>query len=126
MRTGSVGNRNAEDMVKTLVKEKKVIITSVRDALLHRGYLEDVEYDSINIEPVLIFSKAEKNVVLVRHKWETNATIPFQDSETLEKIVDQKIASFLTTDEEGKNLLRFKLPDQEKDLLLTLDILFPN
>jgi len=126
LRTGSVGNRNAEDMVKTLVKEKKVIITSVRDALLHRGYLEDVEYDSINIEPVLIFSKAEKNVVLVRHKWETNATIPFQDSETLEKIVDQKIASFLTTDEEGKNLLRFKLPDQEKDLLLTLDILFPN
>ena len=121
-----MGNRNAEDMVKTLVKEKKVIITSVRDALLHRGYLEDVEYDSINIEPVLIFSKAEKNVVLVRHKWETNATIPFQDSETLEKIVDQKIASFLTTDEEGKNLLRFKLPDQEKDLLLTLDILFPN
>jgi hypothetical protein len=123
-----VGNRNAEDMVNTLVKEKKAIIISVRKALLDRGYLEEVEYDSINIEPVLIFSKSEKNVVFVRHKWETNATIPLQSSESLEKekIVDQKIVGFLTVDEDGKGLLRFQLPDQEKDLFQTLDILFPN
>ncbi len=115
-------------MVNTLVKEKKAIITSVRKALLDRGYLEEVEYDSINIEPVLIFSKSEKNVVFVRHKWETNATIPFQNSESLEKekFVDPKIVGFLATDEDGKGLLRFKLPDQEKDFFQTLDILFPN
>jgi hypothetical protein len=126
LRTGSVGNRSAEDMVNTLTKEKKVIIGSVRRLLLDRGYLEDVEYDSINIEPVLIYSKSDKNVVFVRHKWETNATIPFQDSDNrdMSKINGQAIAEFLVTDEEGNKSLKFKLPDQAKALIQIVDDFF--
>ena len=43
-------------MVKTLVEPKKTIISSIRSKLLAVGLEEEVEYDSINIEPVLIYT----------------------------------------------------------------------
>ena len=57
MRTGAVGNRSAEDMVNTLVEPKKTVISSMRSKLITQGYSEEVEYDAINIEPVLIYSR---------------------------------------------------------------------
>ena len=42
------------------------------------------------------------------------------------KICLSENSGLLATDEDGKGLLRFKLPDQEKDFFQTLDILFPN
>ena len=81
MRTGSVGNRSADEMVKTLVESKKTVISSIRDKLIADGYAEDVEYDAINIEPVLIYSKSEKCSLFVRHKWALVALIPIQSDE---------------------------------------------
>jgi hypothetical protein len=127
LRTGSVGNRSAEDMVNTLILEKKVVIASTRKALLDRGYFEDVEYDSINIEPVLIYSKSEKNLVFVRHKWEMSASIPFPESASAEAAVkaDPEIKALMAVDDDGNRQLKFKLPDQENILLEILDAIFP-
>ena len=58
-------------MVKTLVEPKKTIISSIRSKLLAKGLEEEVEYDSINIEPVLIYSFSKDRRVFVKHKWET-------------------------------------------------------
>jgi hypothetical protein len=119
MRTGSVGNRNAEDMVNTLPKEKRETITSVRKKLLEKGYLENLEYDSINIEPVLIYSKSEKNTIFVRHKWATLAEIPV--TEETQGSLTPELYELLVKDDDGKSLLRLQLPDQEKMLLQILD-----
>ena len=113
-------------MVNTLVKQKKATIMTVRKAILDRGYLEEVEYDSINIEPVLIYSKSDKKVVFVRHKWDTVAAISVQNSMPEETKADPKYAVFRMVDEDGNIFLKFHLPDQEKNLLEALDEIFPN
>jgi hypothetical protein len=118
-----VGNRNAEDMVSTLVPEKKAVVIPVRNALLGRGYTEEVEYDYINVEPVLVYSKSETNVVFVRHKWEILATVPLHASNEKETQLVKEFSSFLSKDEEGKIQLRFKLPDQENELFEASDLL---
>ena len=68
-------------MVRTLVEPKKTVISSIRDKLIAEGYSEEVEYDAINIEPVLIYSKSEKRSLFVKHKWALIALIPIQSRE---------------------------------------------
>src|ERR1700730_2852928 len=84
MRTGSIGNRSAEDMIKTLVEPKKTIISSVRDRLLGSGFMEEGEYDSTNIETVLVYSKSERKVVFLKHKWDLVAMIPIKSASVLD------------------------------------------
>jgi len=127
MRTGSVGNRSADDIVNTLPKEKKQVISSVRKLLLDRGLLEDVEYDSINIEPVLKYSKSESDVVFLRHKWELTAMIPVQAPQMItyaEKIFKEKISEYLFIDENGNRWIKFNLPEAEEELRRVMDELF--
>ena len=122
LRTGSAGNRSADDMIGTLVEPKKSAILSIRKRLLERGYLEEVEYDAINVEPVLIYSKSDIKAIFLRHKWETSGQIPFhlvQDRfSNSEESVENR---FLFTDEEGNRWLKFNLPEQEERALETLD-----
>jgi hypothetical protein len=124
VRTGSVGNRSADDMVKTLVEPKKIVITSIRTKLIAEGFSEEVEYDAINIEPVLIYSKSEKRVLFLRHKWELTALIPIQSKEDRARIFSnaEEIdpAKYETTDEEGNRWLRFQLPSEEETVLKAL------
>jgi len=122
-----VGNRSADDMVNTLPKEKKQVISSVRKLLLDRGLLEDVEYDSINIEPVLKYSKSESDVVFLRHKWELTAMIPVQALQMItyaEKIFKEKISEYLFIDENGNRWIKFNLPEAEEELRRVMDELF--
>ena len=124
MRTGSVGNRSADDMIRTLVEPKKTVISSLRKKLLERGYVEEVEYDAINIEPVLIYSKSHVNVIFLRHKWETSAQIALQSISNRNELLGSdggKLSRFLITDEEGNQWLKFKLPEFEENAVETLD-----
>ena len=123
-RTGSVGNRSADDMVKTLVEPKKTVISSIRNRLIADGYSEEVEYDAINIEPVLIYSKSEKRVLFVKHKWALAALIPIQSNEDRSRIFSSAKeidpAKYETTDEEGNRWLAFQLPSDEDVVLKAL------
>ena len=117
MRTGSVGNRNAEDMVNTLVEPKRIVISSVRTRLLSFGFSEEVEYDAINIEPVLIYNKAEQ-VVLLKHKWEVVALVPLSTANAnYESLKDLE-----SLDEDGNRWLRFDLPSSQDRLFSILAV----
>ena len=123
MRTGSVGNRSAEDMVRTLVEPKKSAISSLRNKLLAMGLSEDVEYDAINIEPVLIYSKSEERSVFLKHKWETIALIPIQTEKERSNFSKYggAIKKFEFADEEGNLWLKFLLPMEEQNLIDLLE-----
>ena len=111
-------------MIRTLVEPKKSVISSARKKLLERGYVEEVEYDAINIEPVLIYSKSEVKVIFLTHKWETLAQIPLLSVPNQKELLgsaERKLSSFLVTDEEGNQWLKFKLPEYEEKALETLD-----
>jgi hypothetical protein len=124
LRTGSVGNRTAEDMVRTLVEPKKKVISGVRENLLNLGFLEDVEYDAINIEPVLMYSKSEKKLVFLKHKWDLVAMIPLKSSLFPQGLqvteVQDDLLQFRYSDEEGNHWLKFSLPKNESELYRAL------
>lgn len=125
MRTGSVGNRSAEDMIRTLVEPKKTILGELRQKLLSLGYNEEVEYDAINIEPVLIYSKSDRKALFVRHKWELVAQIPLQSQDdrkrVLESFHEMPLGNFETTDEQGNHWLKFSLPRDEDVVLQVIE-----
>jgi hypothetical protein len=122
MRTGSVGNRSAEDMVNTLVEPKKRVISQIRKRLLELGYTEDVEYDSINIEPVLIYRKSEHSVFL-KHKWELVGMIPINKSEDSLDLAnfDPEISALEITDEEGNHWVKLQLPGMNDKLISLIE-----
>lgn len=109
-------------MVKTLVEPKKTVVSSIRSKLLAQGYTEEVEYDVINIEPVLIYSKSEgRSVLFVRHKWNLTALVPLRSAGEKDRIfaiqVNLDLQKYEYTDEEGKQWLKFDLPSNEKEAL---------
>lgn len=110
-------------MVKTLVEPKKSVISRVRERLLSMGYNEEVEYDAINIEPVLIYSKSERTVFL-RHKWKLSASIPVESmmAEKKESLPEPNmdVSKYQTKDEEERSWLKFELPDDQEALFLVL------
>jgi hypothetical protein len=130
MRTGSVGNRRAEEMVRTLVEPKKTVISGVRERLVKLGFLEEVEYDSINIEPVLIYSKDSKKIVFLKHKWDLVAMIPLKSSTFPDGLdsggVTDQLVRFQFEDEEANPWLKFALPGDETQLFQALDLLENN
>jgi hypothetical protein len=110
-------------MVRTLPEPKKQTISWMRLELLGRGYSEEVEYDAINVEPVLVYSKSANNVIFLKYKWETAATVPVLNSGSLNKILKDKKEDFedyLTEDEDGVRLLKFLLPEQSEKVLKLL------
>ena len=123
MRTGSIGNRNAEEMVRTLTPEKKQAISSIRSKLLESGYLEDTEYDAVNVEPVLKYSKGEMRMIFVKHKWELSAMIPMNDSKkgVGDAEFGEIISNHVITDEEGNRWIKFQLPAEESKALVVLE-----
>lgn len=127
MRTGSVGNRNAEDIVKTLPEEKRGPLSSTRKIMLDRGYSEEIEYDAISVEPVLTYSKSENQVIALRYKWEVCASIflgTYERFDELEKPVKDRLANFQITDDDGNRWLKFGLPEQQDIFLYGLEKLF--
>ena len=116
MRTGSVGNRSAEDMIKTLVEPKKSVISEVRSRLLLLGFSEEVEYDAVNIDPVLIYNRMAK-VVLLKHKWDLLAMLRVGEM----KLEKQALKDHEVTDDEGNKWLRFDLQTERERLFAELE-----
>ena len=107
-------------MVKTLVEPKKTVISSLRARLLSIGFQEEVEYDPINIEPVLIYSRLQdEQSVLVKHKWELIALVPMQTEKqrNFAQNSSQPLSEFDYEDEEGNLWLKFQLPKDEEFLV---------
>ena len=107
-------------MVSTLVEPKKTWISQVRTRLLSAGFLEEVEYDSINIEPVLIYSNATGKSVFLKHKWDVVAMLPLKASDR--PADNSELIRFVFSDEEGNDWLRFQLPADESFLLKHLEL----
>ncbi|HZW55150.1 MAG TPA: hypothetical protein VFF30_02580 [Nitrososphaerales archaeon] len=123
MRTGSFGNRNADEMIKTLLEPKRGAISSIRSKLLAMNLAEDVEFDSINIEPVLIYSSQDTRRVFVKHKWETVALVRL----VTEKEADEFLAenqdpkrSVERNELDGTMWAKFPLPQGEDEALKVL------
>ncbi len=102
-------------MVKTLVEPKKTIISSIRSKLLAKGLEEEVEYDSINIEPVLIYSFSKDRRVFVKHKWETVVLVRLSSREEAKGIISETNIHFdiEENDQDGTVWARFLLPKDE-------------
>jgi hypothetical protein len=123
LRTGSAGDRSAEDLVKTLPEPKRTVVSSIREKLLRLGYQESPEYDAINVEPVLIYSKSEKNSMFLKFKWELYCAIPVLDIQKFETSgLNLTSSKFLTEDYEGRHWLKFRLPEEETLALETLQM----
>ena len=111
-------------MVSTLPEPKKKVISSIRSKLLNRGFLEGVEYDAINVEPVLVYTKDNDLTIFLRYKWSLVAQIPVSDVSTLENSEIQRgLLSRVTSDEQGNHWMIYNLPDEETDSLYALDLL---
>jgi hypothetical protein len=124
MRTGSVGNRSAQEIVSTLPEPKKNVISSIRQKLLAEGYLEEVEYDAINVEPVLIYSRDQKSSVFLRYKWSLIAQIRL-DSSLISELpkFQQDLSSRVIADDDGNRFIVCNLPGEESEVLRVLKLL---
>jgi len=102
-------------MVNSLVEHKKTIISSIRSKLLAKGLEEEVEYDSINIEPVLIYSFSKNRRVFVKHKWETVALVRLNSTEEAKGTSSETDIHFdiEENDQDGTIWARFLLPEGE-------------
>src|SRR5579863_6821780 len=70
LRTGSIGNRDAETLINTLVEPKKSLLSKLRLYLLSLGYQEEAGYDAINIESYVAYSILGQTRFILKHKWE--------------------------------------------------------
>ena len=111
-------------MIRTLAEPKRANISSVRSKILAMGLEEEVEFDSISIEPVLIYSfPAGERRVFVKHKWETVALVRLNSKEQAERIRSKMNSHFeLEENDQDRTLWsKFLLPQGEDDAVRLLD-----
>ena len=115
-------------MVKTLAEPKKTIISSLRSKLLAKGFDEEVEYDSINIEPVLIYSFSKDRRIFLKHKWETVALVRLTSKEPVADDVSEKSIQFDVEEnvQDGTTWARFLLPGDEDAALKLITSVIAN
>ena len=75
MRTGSIGSRDVETLINTLVEPKKSVLGSLRKRLLEIGFAEEAGYDAINVESYVAYSLAGETNFLFKHKWSLSVTL---------------------------------------------------
>jgi hypothetical protein len=86
LRTGSIGNRDAESLINTLVEPKKSILSKLRDDLLSYGYSEEAGYDPINVESYVSYSISGVTRFIFKHKWELVVLFVIANPEEKEKV----------------------------------------
>jgi hypothetical protein len=123
MRTGSIGNRDAETLINTLVEPKKSILTKLRHVLLTCGFVEEAGYDAINVESYVSYSISNTTRFIAKFKWELAVFLLLQNQEeqsnlmlnvaaTKEKQVEQN-------SEDGTFWLKLD-PTRDEELIIAL------
>jgi hypothetical protein len=112
-------------MMNTLPEPKRSTLAPIRDKLLVFGFSEEVEYDYINVEPVLVYHGPGRLTILLKHKGETSASVLLETEEQINRVLKTapKFESLVFEDEQGKTWLRFPLPDRGADLSELFSIL---
>jgi uncharacterized protein (UPF0297 family) len=87
MRTGSIGDRNAETMIKTLVEPKRSILTKLRQLLLDSGFVEEPGYDPINVESFVSYSASGTPRFILKFKWDLAAFVVLQSQRELDELM---------------------------------------
>lgn len=112
LRTGSIGNRDAESLINTLVEPKRSILSKLRNDLLGMGYSEEAGYDPINVESYVSFSIAGVTRFIFKHKWELGVLFVIANSEEKEKAL-KKYPEL--------NSKKIELNDEDSTMWVTLD-----
>jgi hypothetical protein len=121
LRTGSIGSRSADEMIQTLVEPKKSRVSSVRTKLLALGLEEEVEFDPINIEPVLVYSLRGDRRVFVKHKWATIALVRLNSREQARELASiSRSLELEENEQDGTIWFKFDLPEEEATALKAL------
>jgi len=112
-------------MVKSLVEPKRTIIESIRQKILRLHFVEEVEFDPIEIEPVIIYSKFGKRRIFLKHKWDTIALVLLASKEKGDEIAKKLGVNqdkLEANEEDGTSWLKFQLPAEENLALETLSL----
>jgi hypothetical protein len=122
LRTGSIGNRDADSFFNTLIEPKKTILGELRSKLLDSGYDELADYDTINIEPYVSYSFSGKLRFIFKHKWELAVMLVLSSPTERESLANQfqelKRIAF-ETNEDGSIVGKLD-PKGDKQLILSL------
>jgi hypothetical protein len=89
LRTGSIGNRDAESLFSTLVEPKKSVLGKARSLLLSLGYVEDTGYDAINVESYVLYSLSNVPRFILKHKWEVTVLLILHDQSELTELFEK-------------------------------------
>lgn len=120
MRTGSIGNRDTETLIGTLVEPKRSVLLNLRRELLAQGYAEEAGYDPINIESFVSFSLAGVTRFIFKHKWELAVLFVFSSIEEKAKLFSKcpeiQRKRIETNDEDGTMWISLD-PENERDLI---------
>ncbi len=123
MRTGSIGDRNVDDLIRTIAIDKRTVISDVRRVLLSIGYSEAVDYDPINVESIILFSKDGKQRFLLKHKWTLKSILVIHNEEEKKKIFElfPKLPENRIERDDSENLTWLDLDlDSERELLYSI------
>ncbi|HKW05445.1 MAG TPA: hypothetical protein VJN71_09120 [Nitrososphaerales archaeon] len=121
MRTGSIGNRDAESLINSLVEPKKTILGDLRKELLSMGFAEEAGYDPINVESFVSYSSLGVNRFILKHKWLLVVTLVLSGSVERESIIGKlpEIAPKVFSKNEQDNTLWSDFdPRLERELIL--------
>lgn len=121
MRTGSIGNRDAESLINSLVEPKKTILSDLRKDLLSMGFAEEAGYDPINVESFVSYSSLGVNRFTFKHKWSLVVTLILSGNVERESIVQRlpEVApKVFSKNEEDETLWSDFDPKVERELIL--------
>lgn len=121
MRTGSIGNRDAESLINSLVEPKKTILSDLRKELLSMGFAEEAGYDPINVESFVSYSSLGVNRFIFKHKWSLVVTLILSGNVERESIVERlpEVApKVFSKNEEDDTLWSVFDPKAERELIL--------
>ncbi|MGI0079505.1 MAG: hypothetical protein ACRECH_07765 [Nitrososphaerales archaeon] len=123
LRTGSIGNRDAETLINTLVEPKRSLLGDLRRELISLGFSEETGFDAINIESFVSYSFSGSTRFIFKHKWNLVVVLIIYSEAEKELIVRKfpKISNFAFARNEEDGTIWTELdPKTDRELILQL------